>query len=57
MGVILYEMLVGEAPFCSDSPAETYAKIENWEHYLYFPEDVVLSKEAKDLILKLVTHQ
>lgn len=50
VGVIMFEMLVGYPPFCSDTSAETYRKILNWKHALRFPEDTQLSAEAKDLI-------
>jgi len=53
VGVIMFEMLCGYPPFCSDSPAETYRKIMNWKEALQFPEEANLSPEARDLILKL----
>jgi serine/threonine protein kinase len=50
VGVIMFEMLIGYPPFCSDTPQETYRKIINWKHTLRFPEDCTISLEARDLI-------
>lgn len=36
-------MLVGYAPFSSNSNEEIYYKIENYEEYLVFPEEIDLS--------------
>eukprot|EP01117_Protostelium_nocturnum_P016795 TRINITY_DN671_c0_g1_i1.p1 TRINITY_DN671_c0_g1~~TRINITY_DN671_c0_g1_i1.p1 ORF type:complete len:498 (-),score=212.91 TRINITY_DN671_c0_g1_i1:219-1712(-) len=57
VGVIMFEMLVGYPPFCSDSAPETYRKIINYKHTLRFPEDTVLSNEAKDLIQSFCCDQ
>lgn len=54
VGCIMYEMLVGYPPFCSDTPAETYRKIMNWKETLVFPSDVEISPVAKDLISGLL---
>jgi protein-serine/threonine kinase len=54
VGCILYEMLVGYPPFCSETPAETYRKVMNWREALVFPSDVQISPEAKDLIRRLL---
>ena len=51
MGCIMYEMLVGYPPFCSETPHETYKKIMNWQNELQF-DDVHLSREAHDLITR-----
>jgi len=53
VGVIMFEMLIGYPPFCSDTPQETYRKIINWKHTLKFPDDCTISAEARDLIEKL----
>ena len=37
VGVIMFEMLIGYPPFCSESPNETYRKIMNWKQTLIFP--------------------
>lgn len=50
VGVIMFEMLVGYPPFCSETPTETYRKIMNFKETLQFPDDAVVSDEARDLI-------
>ncbi|XP_058047132.1 serine/threonine-protein kinase 38-like isoform X2 [Ahaetulla prasina] len=55
LGVIMYEMLIGYPPFCSETPQETYRKIMNWKETLVFPPEVPISEKAKDLILKFCT--
>ena len=40
LGVIMYEMLVGYPPFCSETPRETYLKIMDWKQSLVFPPEV-----------------
>ncbi|CAA0840667.1 Protein kinase family protein [Striga hermonthica] len=54
LGAILYEMLIGYPPFCSDDPRMTCRKIINWRTCLKFPEEPKISYEAKDLILHLL---
>lgn len=54
LGCIMYEMLVGYPPFCSETPHETYKKIMDWQRELQFADDVHLSREALDLIKRLV---
>ena len=51
----MFECLVGYPPFCSESTHETYQKIIQWQHYLMFPDDVHLSREAEDLIRRFVS--
>eukprot|EP01101_Sappina_pedata_P001094 TRINITY_DN11203_c0_g1_i1.p1 TRINITY_DN11203_c0_g1~~TRINITY_DN11203_c0_g1_i1.p1 ORF type:complete len:544 (-),score=200.87 TRINITY_DN11203_c0_g1_i1:52-1662(-) len=55
VGVIMFEMLVGYPPFCAETPTETYYKIINAKKTLLFPDDCVISPEARDLIEKLLT--
>ncbi|THU87992.1 kinase-like protein [Dendrothele bispora CBS 962.96] len=55
LGAIFFECLVGYAPFCSDNPGDTYKKIIDWPNYLYFPEEVYISRESEDLIRKMMT--
>lgn len=50
LGAIFFECLVGYAPFCSDNPGDTYKKIIDWPRYLYFPDEVFVTKEGEDLI-------
>ncbi|XP_011083040.1 serine/threonine-protein kinase tricorner [Sesamum indicum] len=54
VGSIMYEMLVGYPPFYADDPMSTCRKIVNWKAHLKFPEEAKLSREAKDLISKLL---
>ncbi|MED6196346.1 hypothetical protein PIB30_046643 [Stylosanthes scabra] len=56
LGAIMYEMLVGYPPFYSDDPMTTCRKIVNWRSHLKFPEEARLSREAKDLICKLLCN-
>ena len=53
VGVIMFEMLIGFPPFCSETSQETYRKTINWKHTLQFPEDCAISPEARDLIQRL----
>ncbi|EDO42700.1 predicted protein [Nematostella vectensis] len=50
LGVIMYEMLIGYPPFCSESPQETYKKVMNWRETLVFPPEMPISPNARDLI-------
>ncbi|XP_022082688.1 serine/threonine-protein kinase 38-like [Acanthaster planci] len=50
LGVIMYEMLIGYPPFCSETPQETYRKVMTWRETLQFPEEVPISAESRDLI-------
>ncbi|PAA71927.1 hypothetical protein BOX15_Mlig025666g1, partial [Macrostomum lignano] len=36
LGVIMYEMLIGFPPFCSNGPQETYRKVMAWRETLVF---------------------
>ncbi|XVE70079.1 hypothetical protein DITRI_Ditri10aG0043100 [Diplodiscus trichospermus] len=54
LGAIMYEMLIGYPPFCSDDPRITCRKIINWRTCLKFPEEPKISDEAKDLICHLL---
>lgn len=50
LGVIMFEMLIGYPPFCSDSPQETYRKVMNWRETLVFPPEVPISNDARSLV-------
>ncbi|CAM0139213.1 Serine/threonine-protein kinase [Umbelopsis sp. WA50703] len=54
LGVIMFECLCGYPPFCSENHHETYRKIMSWRDSLIFPDDIVLSWEAEDLIKRLI---
>ncbi|KAK7153974.1 hypothetical protein R3I94_007359 [Phoxinus phoxinus] len=53
VGVILFEMLVGQPPFLASTPTETQLKVINWENTLQVPPQVKLSPEAVDIIGRL----
>ncbi|XP_067098467.1 serine/threonine-protein kinase LATS1 [Osmerus mordax] len=53
VGVILYEMVVGQPPFLATTPLETQLKVINWQTSLHIPPQSKLSPEASDLIVKL----
>ncbi|KAF8709076.1 AGC NDR protein kinase, partial [Rhizoctonia solani] len=57
LGAIMFECLVGYPPFCSETTHETYKKIIDWKNHLVFPDDVHLSREAEDLIRRLICGQ
>ena len=56
VGVIFFEMLVGYAPFCSEDTKDVCYKVMNWKKFLKIPDDVVLSPEAEDLIVKMINN-
>lgn len=49
--MIMYEMLMGYPPFCSDNPQDTYRKVMNWRETLIFPPEIPISEEAKETII------
>lgn len=53
-GVIMFEMLVGYPPFYADQPHDTWKKILHWRDHFHIPSEASLSREATDLINKLV---
>ncbi|XP_060575338.1 serine/threonine-protein kinase LATS2-like isoform X1 [Ruditapes philippinarum] len=53
VGVILYEMLVGQPPFYAQTPQETQYKVIHWEQTLKIPREANLSQSSKDLIIRL----
>ncbi|XP_055021612.1 serine/threonine-protein kinase 38 isoform X4 [Boleophthalmus pectinirostris] len=57
LGVIMYEMLIGYPPFCSETPQETYRKVMNWRETLTFPPEVPISEKAKELILRFCCEE
>ncbi|XP_068174711.1 microtubule-associated serine/threonine-protein kinase 2 isoform X2 [Antennarius striatus] len=53
MGVILYEFLVGCAPFFGDTPEELFGQVIS-DEIVWPEEDEALPQEAQDLISKLL---
>ena len=55
MHFILHTSHIPPLPsFLSDDPLTTCRKIVNWRLFLKFPEEIVISPDAKDLITKLM---
>jgi cell cycle serine/threonine-protein kinase CDC5/MSD2 len=52
IGIILYALLVGTTPFYSESMEEVFFKIDKGE--IQFPQDLIISETAKDLILMIL---
>lgn len=52
---MIYEMLIGYAPFSAETNDEIYHKIQHHQDYLFFPPEVNLSEDVIDLISRLVT--
>ncbi|KAI1728344.1 protein kinase domain-containing protein [Ditylenchus destructor] len=55
VGIFLYEMLYGDPPFYAESLVSTYSRIMSHDRQLHFPDDVVVSENAKDLIRRFLT--
>jgi serine/threonine protein kinase len=43
IGIMIYEMLIGYAPFSAETNEEIYYKIQHHQDYLFFPPEVDLS--------------
>uniref|UniRef100_A0A672R154 Serine/threonine-protein kinase sax-1 n=1 Tax=Sinocyclocheilus grahami TaxID=75366 RepID=A0A672R154_SINGR len=55
LGVIMYEMLIGYPPFCSETPQETYRKVMNWrETSEIFP---YIATAFKNYVDEIKSHQ
>ena len=50
-------MLVGYAPFCAQETQEVCSRILNCDKYEQIPNEIKLSKEAFDLIYKILSDQ
>ncbi|KAM6968837.1 rho-associated protein kinase 2 isoform 2-T2 [Tautogolabrus adspersus] len=57
VGVFIFEMLVGDTPFYADSLVGTYSKIMDHKNSLNFPDDVDISKDAKNIICAFLTDR
>lgn len=49
-------MLFGYAPFHSKETNQVCHKVLNWQKYLVIPSKIKISKEAEDLIWKLINN-
>ncbi|XP_065179282.1 serine/threonine-protein kinase tricornered-like isoform X2 [Sycon ciliatum] len=54
LGVVMYEMLIGYPPFCSEDAKETYRKVMHHRTTLVFPVEVPISPDAESLIRGLI---
>ena len=54
VGVVLFEMLVGDTPFYAETVIGTYSKIMDHKNSLEFPTDIYISPRSKDFIRKLL---
>ncbi|XP_056619691.1 rho-associated protein kinase 2-like isoform X2 [Triplophysa dalaica] len=57
VGVVIYELLVGDTPFYAESLVGTYGKIMDHKNRLTFPDDIEMSKNAEDLIRAFLTDR
>ncbi|XP_065663898.1 citron Rho-interacting kinase isoform X3 [Hydra vulgaris] len=57
LGVVAYEMMIGNTPFSADSVVVVYSQIMNFKKSLEFPDDQPLTDNAKHLIRSLLTDQ
>ncbi|OWA53912.1 Rho-associated protein kinase 1 [Hypsibius exemplaris] len=57
VGVVLYELIIGDTPFYADSLVGTYANIMDHKNALKFPDDFEISEEAKSLISGFLTQR
>ena len=55
LGVIMFEMMIGYPPFFSESSTETCKKILDWKNSLNIRPEANISKEAEDIVRKLIT--
>ena len=54
LGVIMFEMMIGYPPFFSESSTETCKKILEWRKTLNIRPEANISKEAEDILRKLI---
>lgn len=57
VGVVVYEMLIGDTPFYAEGLVGTYGKIMDHKNSLSFPDDVELSPSARDIICRFLTDR
>ena len=54
LGVIIYILIVGKAPFQTNNLNETYKRIQKCQYTI--PEDLDISEPAKDIINKILVR-
>ncbi len=54
LGVIMFEMMIGYPPFFSESSTETCKKILDWKNTLNIRPEANISREAEDILRKLI---
>lgn len=54
LGTIFFEMLMGYSPFYGKDPATTCKKVMNWKRYFEIPPDIKISREAENLMRRLI---
>ena len=54
LGVIMFEMMIGYPPFFSESSTETCKKILDWKNTFNIRPEANISKEAEDILRKLI---
>ena len=55
LGVIMFEMMIGYPPFFSESSTETCKKILDWKNTLNIRPEANISREAEDILRKLIS--
>ena len=55
LGIIIYELIIGKPPFSENDVKSTYEKIKKVEYT--FPEDSVISNDAKNLISQILVKE
>ena len=54
LGIIMFEMMIGYPPLYSESSTETCKKILDWKNNLEIKPEVNISKDAIDILKKLI---
>ena len=54
LGIIIYKLIIGKFPFESNNKEELFNKIKNDQ--ITFPEDCIISEDAKDLINEILVN-
>lgn len=57
VGVVMYEMIIGDTPFYADSLVGTYGQIMDHQNSLKIPSEAHISNDAKHLIFSFLTDR